>query len=116
MFPLSTITYYIDSATNPVRPALKRLSNSSGGAPAGMTVADDIEDFQVQYLVDTDQNATTADVLMDAPSGGELSLVRGAAITIRGRSRALTQDRTNPDRHARLQMSQTVFFRNNIRR
>jgi hypothetical protein len=53
---------------------------------------------------------------MDAPSGGELSLVRGAAITIRGRSRALTQDRTNPDRHARLQMSQTVFFRNNIRR
>jgi hypothetical protein len=77
---------------------------------------DDIENLQVTYLVDQDANATTPDVVLDAPTTAELTLVRGLTVSITGRSKVRMQDSAYPDRHTRLTMNQTVFFRNNIRR
>jgi hypothetical protein len=116
VYPLSSITYFVDSATNPVHPCLKRLANNAGGAAAATTVADDIENFQVRFLVDDDANATTPSVAMDAPTTAQCPLIRGATVTITGRSRIKMNDRNYSDGHSRLNMSQTVFFRNNIRR
>ena len=49
-------------------------------------------------------------------STDQLSLVRGVKVTITGRSHVKTGDLAWPDRHSRLTLSQTVFFRNNIAR
>jgi hypothetical protein len=118
VMPLSAITYFVDATTDPAHPALKRSANNAVGAPAALTLADDIEDFQVEWVVDHDANATTASVPIDGPIAAQLSLVRGVTVTIRGRSRVRMDmdNATFTDRHARLTMSQTVFFRNNIRR
>jgi hypothetical protein len=116
VMPLASITYFIDSATNPAHPMLRRLANSSGGAEAGTVVADNIENLQVRYLVDSDANATSPSVEVDSPSTGQIPLIRGATVTVTGRSHLRTEDRNFTDRHSRLTMSQTVFFRNNIRR
>jgi hypothetical protein len=119
VYPLSSITYFIDSATNPNRPMLKRLANSSGGAAASTAVADNIENLQVSYLVDNDGNGTTNCINMDSPALGQLSLIRGVTVTITGRSLLKTetpQSHQNSDLHGRLTLSQTVFFRNNVLR
>jgi hypothetical protein len=118
VMPLSTITYYVDATTDPNHPTLKRSANNALGTAAAVTLADDIEDFQVDWVVDHDANATTASIPIAAPIAAQLSLVRGVTLTIRGRSRVRMDmdNATFPDRHARLTMSQTVFFRNNIRR
>jgi hypothetical protein len=116
VFPLASITYYIDATTNPAHPSMKRLSNSTAGAAGGTAVADDIENLQISFLVDDDANATTPAISIDAPTVDQLSLIRGATVSITGRSHAQVGDTTHPDGHGRLTMSQTVFFRNNIRR
>jgi hypothetical protein len=116
VYPLSSITYFVDSATNPSRPMLKRLANSAGGAAAAAAVADNIENFQVSYLVDSDLNATTPNVAMDAPATSQISLIRGAIVTITGRSQVKMGDTNFADRHSRLTMTQTILFRNNVRR
>jgi type II secretory pathway pseudopilin PulG len=116
VFPLSAVTYYIDATTNPAHPILKRLANSAGGAAAGVAVADNIEDLQVSFLVDHDGNATTPDISIDAPMGAQVASIRGVTVTITGRSNIKMRDQSHPDGHGRLTMSQTVFFRNNIRR
>jgi len=116
VFPLASITYYIDVTTNPAHPCLRRLANSTAGAAGGTAVADDIENLQVSFLVDDDANATTPAIPIDAPSIDQLSLIRGATVTITGRSHAQMGDPAYPDGHSRLTMSQTVFFRNNILR
>ncbi len=116
VYPLSSITYFIDSATDPRHPILRRIVNSGGGAAAGTAVADNIENLQVTYLVDHDANATTPSIVVTAPTLGQLSLIRGATVTITGRSQIRMNDRNYADRHSRLTMSQTVFFRNNVRR
>ena len=116
VLPLSSITYFIDSATNPARPSLKRVSNEVNGTSAAKTVSDDIEDFQVQYLVDADANATTPDVELDNPTLAQIPLVRGLTVTVTGRSRVRMADAAYPDGHNRLTLSQKIFFRNNIRR
>jgi hypothetical protein len=116
VYPLASITYFVDSATNPAHPCLKRLADDAGGAAAAATVADDIENLQVSYLVDDDANATTPSIVLDAPTTGQCSLIRGVTVTITGRSRVKMGDGNNSDGHSRLTMSQTVFFRNNIRR
>jgi hypothetical protein len=117
-YPLSSITYFIDSTTNPSRPMLRRLANSVGGATAGSVVADNIIDLQVSYLVDSDANATTPNVVMNnpPPTGNQIMLTRAATVTITGRSQIKMGDTNYADRHSRLTMSQTVFFRNNVRR
>lgn len=115
-YPLGSITYFIDATTDPVHPCVKRLANSAGGVAAAATVSDDIENLQVSFLVDHDANATTPSISIDNPNTGQLSLVRGATVTITGRSRVKMGDRHYSDGHTRLTMSQTVFFRNNIRR
>ena len=114
--PMASISYFIDSTTDPAHPSLKRLANSAGGAAAGVAVMDDIENLQVTYLVDQDANATTPDVVLDAPTTAELTLVRGLTVSVTGRSKVRMQDSAYPDKHTRLTMNQTVFFRNNIRR
>jgi type II secretory pathway pseudopilin PulG len=114
--PMASISYFVDSATDPAHPSLKRLANNPGGAAAATAVMDDIENLQVTYLVDQDANATTPDVVLDAPTTAELTLVRGLTVSITGRSKVRMQDSSYPDRHTRLTMNQTVFFRNNIRR
>jgi len=116
VYPLASITYFVDSTTDPVHPALKRLSNNAGGAASAATVSDNIENFQVTFLVDQDANATTPSITLDSPTINQLSLIRGATVTITGRSQVRMEDRNNADGHNRLTMSQTVFFRNNIRR
>jgi len=118
VMPLSTITYFVDATTDPAHPALKRSANNALGAAAAVTLADDIEDFQVEWVVDHDANATTASIPIDGPIAAQLSLVRGVTLTIAGRSRVRMDmdNATFADRHARLTMSQTVFFRNNVRR
>ena len=116
VIPLSSISYFIDSTTNPTRPSLKRLANDATGASGATTVADDIEDFQIQYLVDADANATSPDVTLDNPNLTQVPLTRGLTVTITGRSRVKMGDSAYPDGHNRLTLSQTVFFRNNIRR
>ncbi len=116
VYPLASITYFIDAATNPAHPSLKRAADSADGATTGVTVADDIENLQVSFLVDTDANATTPSISMEAPTAAQLSLVRAVTVTITGRSRSKTQAPASPDKHSRLTMSQTVFFRNNVRR
>jgi len=116
VYPLSSITYFIDSATNPRRPMLKRLANSAGGAAAATAVADNIENFQVSYLLDTDLDATTPNVSVDAPTAAQLPLTRGAMVTITGRSQIKMGDTNTTDRHSRLTMTQTILFRNNVRR
>ena len=114
--PMASISYFIDSTTDPAHPSLKRLANNGGGAAAAVAVMDDIENFQVTYLVDQDANATTPDVVLDAPTTAELSRVRGLTVSVTGRSKVRMQDASFPDRHTRLTMNQTCFFRNNIRR
>ena len=116
VYPLASITYFVDSATNPVHPCLKRLANNANGASAATTLADDIENFQVSFLVDDDANATTPSIAIDAPTTAQCSLIRGATVTITGRSRTKMDNKNYSDGHSRLTMSQTVFFRNNIRR
>jgi hypothetical protein len=116
VFPLSAITYFIDSTTDPIHPSIKRLANSGDGAAAAVAVADDIENLQVTYLVDQDSNATTPAIEITNPAVNQLSLVRGVKISITGRSREKRGDAAWPDRHSRLTLSQTIFFRNNIRR
>lgn len=116
IFPLASITYYVDAATNPAHPIMRRLANSAAGASGGTPVADDIENLQVTFLVDQDANATTPAIAIASPSTNQLSLVRGITVSIRGRSHAKMGDAVYPDQHSRLTMSQTVFFRNNIRR
>jgi type IV pilus assembly protein PilW len=116
VYPLSSITYFIDSATDPRHPMLKRVANSAGGAAAGIAVADNIENFQVSYLVDSDANATTPNVSSDLPAANQLSLIRAATVTITGRSQVTMGDPNFADHHSRLTMSQTIFFRNNVRR
>jgi hypothetical protein len=117
-YPLSSITYFIDSTTNPSRPMLRRVANSVGGATAGSVVADNIINLQVSYLVDSDANATTPNVTMNnpPPAGSQITLTRAVTVTITGRSLVKTGDPNFADRHSRLTMSQTVFFRNNVRR
>ena len=114
--PMASISYFIDSTTDPVHPCLKRVSNNAGGAGAAVAVMDDIENLQVAYLVDQDANATTPDVVLDAPTTAELTRVRGLTVSVTGRSKNRMQDVSFPDRHTRLTMNQTAFFRNNIRR
>jgi type II secretory pathway pseudopilin PulG len=114
--PMASISYFIDSATDPAHPSLKRLANNAGGVAAAVSVMDDIENLQVTYLVDQDANATTPDVVLDAPTTAELTLVRGLTLSVTGRSKVRMEDAAFPDRHTRLTMNQTVFFRNNIRR
>ena len=114
--PMASISYFIDSTTDPVHPALKRVANNAGGAAAAVAVMDDIENLQVSYLVDQDANATTPDVVLDAPTTAELTLIRGLTVSVTGRSKVRMQDASFPDQHTRLTMNQTVFFRNNIRR
>ena len=116
VYPLATVTYFIDATTNPVHPSFKRWANTTAGAASGVTVADDIESLQVTFLIDHDANATTAATPIWAPDASQLSLIRGATISITGRSRGKTGDKNYSDGHSRLMMSQTVFFRNNIRR
>jgi prepilin-type N-terminal cleavage/methylation domain-containing protein len=116
VFPLSAITYFIDSTTDPVHPSIKRLANSGDGAAGAVAVADDIENLQVAFFVDHDSNATTPAIEITNPAVNQLSLVRGVKISITGRSREKMGDAAWPDQHSRLTLSQTVFFRNNIRR
>jgi prepilin-type N-terminal cleavage/methylation domain-containing protein len=117
-YPLSSITYFIDSTSNPSRPMLRRVANSVGGATAGSVVADSIENLQVSYLVDSDANATTPNVAMNnpPPTGNQITLTRAVTVTITGRSQIKMGDTNFADRHSRLTMSQTIFFRNNVRR
>jgi hypothetical protein len=116
VFPLASITYYLDATTNPAHPMIKRLANSADGAGAGTPLADDIENLKVTFLVDDDANATTPAIAIDSPTTGQLSLVRGITVSITGRSHAKMGNTAYPDGHGRLTMSETVFFRNNIRR
>ena len=116
VYPLSSITYFIDATTDPAHPSIKRLANSSAGAAGATTLADDIENLNVVFLVDSDSNAATPSVEIANPSTDQLSLVRGARVTITGRSHLKMGDTSWPDRHNRLTLSQTVFFRNNIAR
>jgi type IV pilus assembly protein PilW len=116
VYPLSSISYFVDSATDPRHPMLKRVANTANGAATATAVADNIEDFQISYLVDSDADAITPSVAMDAPATNQISLIRGARITITGRSQIKMGDTNYTDRHSRLTMSQTVFFRNNVRR
>ncbi len=116
VYPLASITYFIDSDTSPAHPSIKRLANSNAGAAGAVAVADDIENFQVSYLVDDDANATTPAVEIASPSADQLALIRGVNVSITGRSQSKTGDTSWPDKHSRLTLSQTVFFRNNIRR
>jgi hypothetical protein len=116
VFPLASITYFIDAATNPAHPSIKRLANSNAGSAGAVAVADDIENLQITYLVDHDANATTPALEIVNPSTNQLPLVRGATVSITGRTHIKTGDTTTPDRHSRITLSQTVFFRNNIRR
>ena len=115
VFPLAAITYFIDATTDPVHPSIKRLANSNAGAAGATTLADDIENLSVVFLVDDDSNATTPAVDKSDPTT-PLSLVRGVKVTITGRSHVKTGDAAWPDGHSRLTLSQTVFFRNNIAR
>ena len=114
--PMASISYFIDSTTDPAHPSLKRIANNAGGAAAAISVMDDIENLQVTYLVDQDANATTPDVVLDAPTAAELTLVRGLTVSVTGRSKVKMLASTYPDKHSRLTMNQTAFFRNNIRR
>jgi hypothetical protein len=116
VYPLASITYYIDATTNPAHPSMRRLANSAAGAPGGTAVADDIENLQVIFQVDADANATTPAIPIDSPTIDQLPLIRGATVSITGRSHGQVGDPAYPDGHSRLTMSQTVFFRNNIRR
>ena len=81
-----------------------------------MEVADNIENLQVKFLVDSDANSTTPAVEIANPSSVQMSLIRGVNVSVTGRSSSKTGDTSWPDRHSRLTLSQTVFFRNNIRR
>jgi len=114
--PMASISYFIDSTTDPAHPSLKRLANNALGDSAAISVMDDIENLQVTYLVDQDANATTPDVVLDAPTTAELTLVRGLTVSVTGRSKVKMLASTYPDKHSRLTMNQTAFFRNNIRR
>jgi hypothetical protein len=117
VYPLSSITYFIDATTDPVHPSIKRLANSNAGAAGATALADDIENLSVVFLVDSDSNATTPAVEETNPTPtDQLSLVRGIKVTITGRSHVKTGDPAWPDGHSRLTLSQTVFFRNNIAR
>lgn len=116
VYPLSSITYFIDATTDPAHPFLKRLANSNAGAAGATTLADDIENLNVVFLVDSDSNATTPAVPIANPTTSQLSLVRGVQVTITGRSHLKTGDPNWPDHHSRLTLNQTVFFRNNIAR
>jgi hypothetical protein len=116
VYPLTSITYFIDATTDPVHPCIKRLANSSAGAAGATKVADDIERLAILYMVDSDSNAATPAVEIANPTANQLPLVRGVKVTITGRSRVKTGDTAWPDRHSRLTLSQTVFFRNNIAR
>jgi len=116
VYPLASITYFIDSTTNPAHPSIKRLANSSAGAAGAVEVADNIENLQVKFLVDSDANSTTPAVEIASPTTSQLSLVRGITVSITGRSQIKMGDTAWPDRHSRITLSQTVFFRNNIRR
>jgi hypothetical protein len=116
VFPLAAITYFIDATTDPVHPSIKRLANSNAGAAGATTLADDIENLSVVFLVDSDSNATTPAEEDANPPTNKLSLVRGVKVTITGRSHVKTGDAAWPDGHSRLTLSQTVFFRNNIAR
>jgi hypothetical protein len=116
VYPLSSITYFIDATTDAVHPSIKRLSDSSSGVAGAIKVADDIENLAIVFLVDADSNATTPALEIANPSTNQLSLIRGAKVTITGRSHLKTGDAAWPDRHSRLTLNQTVFFRNNIAR
>jgi type II secretory pathway pseudopilin PulG len=116
IYPLSSITYFIDAATDPVHPSLQRLANSSIAATGSTKVADDIENLTVVYLVDSDANATTPAVEIANPATNQLSLVRGVEVTLTGRTHLKTGDAAWPDQHSRFTLSQTIFFRNNIAR
>jgi hypothetical protein len=116
VYPLTSINYFIDANTNPAHPSLKRLANSNAGAAGAVTVADDIENLRIIFLVDNDANATTPATEVVNPPTNQLSLVRGVKVSITGRSHFKTGDVSSSDRHSRLTLSQTVFFRNNIRR
>jgi hypothetical protein len=116
VFPLSFITYFIDATTNPAHPSIKRLANSNAGSAGAVEVADDIENLQITYLVDDDANATTPAMEIAAPSITQMPLIRGVTVSITGRSHIKMGDTSTSDRHSRITLSQTVFFRNNIRR
>jgi len=116
VYPLTSITYYIDATIDPAHPSIQRLANSSSGVAGAIKVADDIENLTVVFLVDSDSNSTTPAVEIANPPTNQLSLVRGVKVTITGRSHLITGDAAWPDRHSRLTLSQTVFFRNNIAR
>lgn len=112
---LSSVTYFIDAQTNPAHPMLKRISNSAAGRGGATAIADDMENLQIAYLVDADGSSLTPNITVDAPAANQLSLIRGAVVTITGRTKLRMNDARFPDRHSRLVMSQTVFFRNNVR-
>lgn len=116
VFPLASITYFVDATTNPRRPSMRRLANSDAGRAGAVLIAEDIENLQLRYLVDTDANSATPAVQVANPTAAQLQLIRGVNVSITGRSRARVRDASWPDRHSRLTLNQTVFFRNNIRR
>jgi hypothetical protein len=116
VFPMATVTYFIDATTTPAHPSIKRLASSSGGRSGAEEVANDIEDLKVTYLVDSDANATTSAVEVTSPTTAQTPLIRGVTVSVTGRSHLKMGDTSNPDRHNRVTLSQTVFFRNNIRR
>jgi hypothetical protein len=66
--------------------------------------------------VDDDANSTTPAIEIASPTLAQQPLIRGVHVSITGRSHSKMGDKSWPDRHSRLTLSQTVFFRNNIRR
>jgi hypothetical protein len=116
VYPLSSITYFIDATRDPAHPCIRRLADSNAGAAGATVVADDIENLAIVFLVDSDVNATTPAEEIANPAENQLHLVRGVKVSITGRSHQQTGDAAAVDRHSRLTLSKTVFFRNNIAR
>jgi prepilin-type N-terminal cleavage/methylation domain-containing protein len=75
------LRYYVDSTTDPSHPTL--MVDRMGGAPA-QPVADDIEDMQFQYFLDTDFDGVP-DTWSDNP--GDLTQIRQVRILLCARTK-----------------------------
>lgn len=76
------VRYFIDDVTDPARPTLM-LDKMSG---AWQPLADDIEDMQFRYGLDTDGDSVV-DTAVDAPGAGQIPRIRQVRLFFSARTR-----------------------------
>lgn len=110
---INTIAYFIANNTQG-RPALFRKR----GIEPPLEIADNVDDFQVLYGVDEDEDPDrTVDAYREAQDVTDWALVRSVRLTVRTRSQddnLATTESAEGDHRLRLTLTSTVGLRNRL--